>query len=88
MFSAWFAFALLDFGLIIGSGISAVDSYFSADARSDFDAGTELDVADFVSMFVSDFVTDVVKDFSSSAFSPDLDDHTISAAVVGMVDIP
>ena len=64
-----------------------MDSYFIADARSDFDAGTEMDVADFVSMFILDFVTEVVMDFSSSAFGPDLDDHTISEAGVGMVNI-
>ena len=36
-------------------------------------------------MFVLDFVTDIFMDFNSSAFSPDLDDHTISAAVVGTI---
>ena len=35
-------------------------------------------------MFVLDFVTDIFMDFNFSA-SPDLDDHTTSAAVVGMI---
>ena len=85
VFSAWFVFALLDFGVILGLCISAVDSYFSVDAKSNFDAGTAAAISVFVSMFVLDFVTDVVTDFSSLVFGPDLDDHPISSAVAGMV---
>ena len=80
VFSAWFAFAVN-----LGSGISAVDSCSSVDVKSDFGAGTAAVISAFVSMFVLDFVTDVVTDFSSSAFGPDLDSHTIWATVAGMV---
>ena len=83
VFSTWFAFALLDFGVILGLCISAVDSYFSVDAVN-FDAGTEAVISVFV-QFVPDFVTEVVTDFSSSVFGPDLDFHTIWASVAGMV---
>ena len=80
MFSGWFAF-----GVNLGSGISAVDSCFSVDVKSDFGAGTAAVISAFVSMFVLDFVTDVVTDFSSSAFGPDLDFDTSWATVVGTI---
>ena len=85
VFSAWFAFAILEFGVNLGSGISAEDSCSSVDVKSDFGAGTAAVISAFVSMFVLDFVTDVVTDFSSSAFGPDLDSQTIWATVAGMV---
>ena len=85
VFSGWFVPELLDFGVNLGSGISAVDSYFSVVAKSDFDAGTAAVISVFVSDFVPDFVTEVVTDFSSSVFGLDLDDHPVALAVVGMV---
>ena len=75
----------MDFGVNLGSGISAEDSCSSVDVKSDFGAGTAAVISAFVSMFVLDFVTDIVTDFSSSAFGPDLDSNTIWATVAGMV---
>ena len=39
VFSGWFVSELLDFGVNLGSGISAEDSNFSVDVRSGFGAG-------------------------------------------------
>ncbi len=75
----------MDFGVYLGSGISAEDSCSSVDVKSDFGAGTAAVISAFVSMFVLDFVMDIVTDFSSSAFGPDLDFDTSWATVVGTV---